>query len=110
MLPDYKGDIGIYAGPGSIHWQLDRAKYLASLYQSDSKNDPVGERIASLGNSSVAPGLGLTMQPSAVANASWEDAQPISGIQGDTEIIVIMRDRSRPESSRTCDDRHAAER
>ncbi len=29
---DYKGDVGIYTGPGSIRWQLDRLE-LAHLYQ-----------------------------------------------------------------------------
>ena len=32
---DYKGDVGIYTGPGSVKWQLDRVQ-LSHLYQSDS--------------------------------------------------------------------------
>ena len=95
---DYKGDIGIYAGPGSIHWQLNRAN-LAALYQGNGNVAPAGERLASLDSSSIAP-IGLTMEPSAVASASWDAAPaPTNSDQGDTEIIVIMRDRNRPDSS-----------
>ena len=37
---DYKGDVGIYAGPGSIHWQLDRVG-LSKLYQFGGQaNEP----------------------------------------------------------------------
>ncbi|MEO1614475.1 MAG: trypsin-like peptidase domain-containing protein [Planctomycetota bacterium] len=40
---DYKGDVGIYTGPGSVYWQLDRVK-LAHLYQStDSVNEPASQ-------------------------------------------------------------------
>lgn len=100
---DYKGDIGIYAGPGSVHWQLDRAN-LAALYQGNEHAAPAGERLASLDQSAIVP-AGLTMEPSATANsnvasAAW-DAVPAAGnaAHSDTEIIVIMRDRNRPDSS-----------
>lgn len=36
---DYKGDVGIYTGPGSVYWQLDRVQ-LARLYQRGSANVP----------------------------------------------------------------------
>lgn len=51
---DYKGDVGIYSGPGNIHWQLDRAG-LVQLYRSPGS--PAGgvpnERLASLNPAGV---------------------------------------------------------
>ncbi len=93
---DYKGDVGIYAGPGSVYWQLDRAK-LTSLYQTNGGATPAGERLASL--DPVAP-AGMTMEPSSVANVSWDSAPTsiTSPAPSDTEIIVIMRDRQSPQS------------
>lgn len=92
---DYKGDVGIYAGPGTIHWQLDRAN-LAQLYQAPGGPAGNGERLASL--DTVAP-VGLTIEPSAMA-AGPELASPagvpVASGSDDTEIIVIMRDRQRP--------------
>ncbi|TWT81879.1 Thioredoxin [Planctomycetes bacterium CA13] len=92
---DYKGDVGIYAGPGTVHWQFDRVN-LAHLYSP--KADPIAaqtsgqgqsappERMVSLPNDSVMPaGLPLSaMQPSAIAENS------------DQEVIVIVRDRRNP--------------
>src|SRR5690606_11196826 len=37
---DFKGDIGIYAGPGAIHWQLDRLQ-LARLYRNHAETPVV---------------------------------------------------------------------
>ncbi len=89
---DYKGDVGIYAGPGSIHWQLDRAN-LSALYQNNN-GGAAPERMAAL--SSIAP-VGLTIEPSALAGTT-RDSQA-SSASNDTEIIVIVRDRQSPESS-----------
>ncbi len=81
---DYKGDVGIYAGPGSVHWQLDRAK-LQALYQGDASEAPPVERLAS--RDPVIP-AGMTLEPAAASAQAT----------GDTEIIVIMRDRLSPQS------------
>jgi thiol-disulfide isomerase/thioredoxin len=85
---DYKNDVGIYAGPGSVHWQLDRAN-LAHLHQRPQgpvANQPA-ERIASVQPSSpvvpVAATLGEIPSPS--------DQQ---------EVIVIVRNSGNPGTSR----------
>ncbi|TWU45355.1 Thioredoxin C-2 [Novipirellula aureliae] len=93
---DYKGDVGIYAGPGNIYWQFDRVN-LARLYSQPQHNQPqrnqlaaAPERTASLDNGSLAA-MGLpasALQPSATA--------PIGG---DQEVIVIIRDRNNPAAN-----------
>ncbi len=89
---DYKGDVGIYTGPGSIRWQLDRVD-LARLYQSPAQTLVAGnnqprqappERVASLQNTPPA---------SAVVQATT------SAVQSDQEIIVIVRDRNNPNGN-----------
>lgn len=99
---DFKGDIGIYAGPGAIHWQLDRLQ-LARLYRGDAPaptaaavqspaTPPVAQqspadRFASLGGPST---VGWQPEPApAVAPAA----------AADQEVIIIIRDRSNPERS-----------
>ncbi|QDV71497.1 thioredoxin 2 [Rosistilla carotiformis] len=83
---DFEDDIGIYAGPGTIHWQLDRVN-LASLYQpraaiaSAPRNNNVPEpptRLAAV--TQPAP------QTSPAATASNQ------------EVIVILRDKNRPDT------------
>ncbi|MEM9588363.1 MAG: trypsin-like peptidase domain-containing protein [Planctomycetota bacterium] len=97
---DYKGDVGIYTGPGSIHWQLDRVK-LAHLYES-----PAGDRSLVAQASAQAPlptasidtnviPAGLPMQEPATAPTFSISDRP----QGDQEVIVIFRDRSHPNAS-----------
>ncbi len=90
---DYKGDVGIYAGPGSIQWQLDRVG-MSRLYQDpsattpDSPNAPA-ERIASLpGSNAGLPESAI--QPTALA---------ASGVTGNQEVIVIVRDRNNPDTT-----------
>lgn len=87
---DYKGDVGIYAGPGSIQWQLDRVG-LQRLTQDQSPNVPSppnapAERLASLPqvNASLPE---AAIQPTALAT------------QGSQEVIVIVRDRNNPETT-----------
>jgi thiol-disulfide isomerase/thioredoxin len=67
---DYKNDVGIYAGPGNVHWQLDRVN-MASLYRND-----VGDQFAS--------------EPS-----EPESQAPIR-LASNQEVIVIVRDRTNP--------------
>jgi hypothetical protein len=117
---DYKGDVGIYAGPGSIHWQLDRVG-LSHLYQQDSQNAPSGnpsERIAGVpadfGSPSAPASQAEAMnQPAAMAaplppqSAGGSMVPPSNLIaQGNApasmagqEVIVIVRDRNNPAAS-----------
>lgn len=85
---DFEDDIGIYAGPGSIQWQLDRVN-LASLYQP---RQPIA---AAPQNAAPAPPTRLaaaTRQPTALP--------PIAGANRSTnqEVIVILRDKNRPDT------------
>lgn len=70
---DYQGDIGIYAGPGAVQWQLDRVQ-LAHLYQHTGR-----ESLAAAG----ARPAGHDRQGDAPAN----------------ELIVIVRDPANPHGS-----------
>ena len=72
---DYKNDVGIYTGPGSVQWQLDRVN-LSHLYQSDSNASQPVDHIAA-----VAP---------PVNQAAFNQ------LAGDQEVIVIVRDRNDP--------------
>ncbi len=100
---DFKGDIGIYAGPGAIHWQLDRLQ-LARLYQggqgspaamvaATGQNDAFAAappaRLASLDTTAAVepePSVGgfATPQSPMMIDASSID---------DSEVIIIIRDR-----------------
>jgi thiol-disulfide isomerase/thioredoxin len=71
---DYKGDVGIYTGPGSIRWQLDRVN-LAHLYQA----------------SETALAANTTTNSQA--------APPAPAVTTDQEVIVIVRDRSNPDAT-----------
>lgn len=79
---DYKGDVGIYTGPGSVQWQLDRVQ-LSHLYQGRSQDqmqpntNPPQTRVASLGSNPIS-------QPGRAA----------------PEVTVIIRDPSRPGTQR----------
>ncbi len=120
---DYKEDVGIYAGPGSVHWQLDRVG-LSKLYQgggSDSQQPPA-ERIASLPGAALA-GAAVSdtpsslpqaaLQPSALDSTSMNPAEvglpaslgaatasPSAGIR---EVIVIVRDQGATSQVMTLD-------
>ncbi|GAA4459354.1 trypsin-like peptidase domain-containing protein [Novipirellula rosea] len=95
---DYKDDVGIYAGPGAVHWQLDRVN-LTSLYQNNGAT-AAPERMASLNQDAVTP-VGLpqsALQPSAIAAPA--DFAPAGVSQASNqEVIVIIRDRNSPQSS-----------
>ncbi len=93
---DYDGDVGIYTGPGSVHWQLDRVQ-LTRLYQP-SGND-------------VAPAsLAIDEPTGSVTQSVWADqpdariaslpTNPIAPSAASTaEVIVIIRDQANPAAS-----------
>lgn len=85
---DYKNDVGIYAGPGNVHWQLDRVN-LSSLYQNDR-----GNNLAAVQNSSTAPAIAVN--PASFAGPA--DQPPIR-LASNQEVIVIVRDRNNPDGS-----------
>jgi hypothetical protein len=92
---DYKGDVGIYAGPGSVQWQLDRVD-LSHLYQRPANAAPAAERIASLANdaSALAAVAAAAPQPFAPQTLAIAD----TGIDSNQEVIVIVRDRTHPDA------------
>ena len=95
---DYKDDVGIYAGPGAVHWQLDRVN-LTSLYKNTGAA-AAPERMASLNRDAVAP-VGLpqsALQPSAIV-APADFARAGVSQASNQEVIVIIRDRNSPQSS-----------
>lgn len=98
---DFDGDIGIYAGPGVVHWQLDRVE-LQSLYQPGAAGglaqaggdvNPAG----SLALASAVATVGGQAQaiPAVASTATGAAADPGS----ESEIICIVRDRSNPNGS-----------
>jgi len=97
---DYQGDIGIYAGPGAIHWQLDRLK-LTRLYQSDAD----APQLASVSMPQPAASTASAVGPAAALGASGAvgGAQPWgtddANASGDSEVIIIIRDRRKPDAA-----------
>jgi thiol-disulfide isomerase/thioredoxin len=85
---DYKNDVGIYAGPGNVHWQLDRVN-LTQLYQSPNPAQP-DDRIASL--AAVTP-------PAAAQPLSEQPLSP-NQLSDEHEVIVIVRQRGNPAASK----------
>ena len=98
---DYKEDLGIYAGPGTIHWQLNEVN-LASLYQGHATPNTVvsPERIASLPPVTSQPPVtsSAVMQASATQSLTTHAAIDASEKTG-KEVIVIIRDRDNPSGS-----------
>jgi thiol-disulfide isomerase/thioredoxin len=119
---DYKGDIGIYAGPGAIHWQLDRLQ-LSRLYQGGgdaslvstpgsaaggvAQNTPTPpDRLASLGGaagitpqpSAIAPQPSATYSPSPISNTGEIGFGAPQDAGDDSEVIIIIRDRGNPQA------------
>ncbi|MEM1224635.1 MAG: trypsin-like peptidase domain-containing protein [Planctomycetota bacterium] len=80
---DYKSDIGIYTGPGSVHWQLDRID-LARLYKKDVVRDRTNAPPATLLANTAASES--TRSPSEQAFAGFDDQA--------SEVIVIFRNSS----------------
>ena len=92
---DYKEDLGIYAGPGTIHWQLTEVN-LASLFKGHSPPNAMvaPERIASL--PPLTPPA--VMQASAAQPITAREAAATSG-DASKEVIVIIRDRNDPSGT-----------
>jgi thiol-disulfide isomerase/thioredoxin len=105
---DYDDDIGIYAGPGEVYWQLDRVS-LQKLYSGPSP------QFASQTQSAPAPpqmvaqlDSGAPDRPSAVGGSdprSTGNPQAMASAQAfpdnDSEVIVIVRNRNRPQDQAT---------
>ncbi len=85
---DYKEDVGIYAGPGNVQWQLQRIgmlELLASTPPSNDQTQPPPARLASLGTAAVpAQAIAALPQPSAIMP------------NPNQEVIVIIRDKANP--------------
>ena len=115
---DYKEDVGIYAGPGSVHWQLDRVG-LSRLYKSGNANAAAPpERIASLADAptplpttvqqpSALTDVAVSAEP-AVRTADFVTPAAMTGaiaqagaatVSNDQEVIVIVRDRANPTAN-----------
>ena len=86
---DYKEDLGIYAGPGSVHWQLGKVN-LAHLYES--KTAPLSPI-----QTEAPQRLAALPTPNPVSQASLTQSLP-SDVSG-KEVIVIIRDRDNPSGS-----------
>lgn len=116
---DYKGDVGIYAGPGNVYWQLDRVG-LTELYQmagGSAAPTPAPARagqIASLPTAGApTPGLDPSLiQPSVLTaptnaapiNGTPTNAPPVAIPRGSTsveEVLIIIRDPNAPGGTRT---------
>jgi len=96
---DYEGDVGIYAGPGSVQWQLDKAG-LSAIYKRATGPQA---RLASLqsGNPDVdfsSGGESTGSQSGSGASGIAQTGSLASGtaVATDHEVIVIVRDRSKP--------------
>lgn len=85
---DYKEDVGIYAGPGNVHWQLERIgmlELLESTPPSNDQNQPPPARLASQGTAAgQVQATAALAQPSAILPNSNQ------------EVIVIIRDKANP--------------
>ncbi|MGB7325626.1 MAG: trypsin-like peptidase domain-containing protein, partial [Rubripirellula sp.] len=107
---DYKGDLGIYTGPGSVQWQLDQVPGLSKLYQGpnnvaqNAPANPPAARIAAVSDTSrnnpvvQASAIEPQRQPRQVNAASLGLAPaPRPRPQaGNREVIVIVRDPNNP--------------
>ena len=70
---DFEGDVGIYTGPGNVHWQLDRVS-LSRLYQNAHPQN-------------AHPAEALVSQPAPATSLAANFAAP----PGASELIVIVR-------------------
>jgi hypothetical protein len=97
---DYQGDVGIYAGPGTIQWQLDRVD-MAHLYKAPTSHNPPADRIAVVEPQPIAsaasPAAGIAavsaMEPSAIPQPSPQTGGSVQ------EVIIIIRDPNQPQSA-----------
>lgn len=87
---DYKADVGIYTGPGSIHWQLDRVQ-LSRLYDKNANSSLATRDVAPQQNETPNPPSQLPPTNSLASGATPD----VTGTgAGATEMIVILRDRN----------------
>ncbi|WDQ19277.1 trypsin-like peptidase domain-containing protein [Rhodopirellula sp. P2] len=94
---DYKSDLGIYTGPGSVHWQLERIQ-LGRLYQG-SPAAPVNNQLAATQSAPASPANQFVSEPALNAPsqiganvAAGAASSPAMGSAGTaTEMIVILR-------------------
>jgi thiol-disulfide isomerase/thioredoxin len=107
---DYEGDIGIYTGPGSVHWQLDRVQ-LSRLYNAGPA--VVGSAVVG----SAPPDLASNASSTASSSGSVDEPRPdrfaslggavslVSAVSDsesslpESEVIVIVRNKSNPTAS-----------
>ncbi len=97
---DYKNDVGIYTGPGSVHWQLDRVN-LSHLYQSKQRGDLVAPTQA-VESSPIAalPAPAERIAALETPSQGFASASPSEPLGGpDQEVIVIVRDRNNPAAT-----------
>lgn len=108
---DYNDDIGIYAGPGEVYWQLSRVR-LEHLFRG-GPNSP-GGGIDSAAGLAAAPAATGGLNPAVIQPVSATADQMLppnaAGQEGaagpsaagasagmeDREVIVIVRDRNNP--------------
>jgi thiol-disulfide isomerase/thioredoxin len=100
---DYEGDVGIYAGPGAVHWQLDRVQ-LSKLYQSSPTSPNSSPEVAAFADvSAPLPDMSFGTEDRI---ASLDRNPPMSPAANtftpsttESEVIVIVRDKSNPTAS-----------
>ena len=85
---DYKSDLGIYAGPGEVHWQLDRVQ-LSRLYEPGDQSSGT-QLVAQTREQSDGRSAGV-VELGGLAAATPSSAAGAAGISSQ-EVIVILRD------------------
>ncbi len=96
---DYEGDVGIYAGPGSVRWQLDKTG-LSTIYK---RAQPPQMRLAALQRENSGGGASTNIEADGVNALSGTARVSPSEIlnlgspsRNEREVIVIVRDRANP--------------
>lgn len=109
---DYEGDVGIYAGPGSVHWQLDRIQ-LSRLYLegSDNVDSQSFDTSGLASNEAIPSGLAPLVAelrpdrfasldgPGGLATAPFSASDAVVNTLRASEVIVIIRDKSNPSGA-----------
>jgi len=93
---DFNGDIGIYAGPGAVQWQLDRVQ-LSRLYRGGDSTvaAPPVNPVQPAGF--ATPSLTAPANPPRVTTADFNQLND-DGDAGQ-EMIIIIRDPRNPQAS-----------
>jgi hypothetical protein len=112
---DYNDNIGIYAGPGEVAWQLQRVN-LTQLLDSSPVAAPGGGQFAAANTSSAAAGPSSDPtaapmpinppnnppnNPSTNPSAGQQPTAPAlaTGGAGNGEVIIFYRDPNRPDAA-----------